>query len=884
MKILNKLSVKHFCLVLMTLSLASFSLHAQTTLTVDHGATTVDGSIYNTLAGALDYVDENSGTYTIELAENGESYTIDANDWSRYGQKIRNFEGDITINGNNNTITWNISSQADERYYPEDWNNPINLTGTLSLNKCVLDFTGIYFSYFLSPAITVAYGGDLSMDSCTVTGLTDPSTGLTNPLIYSEGIANLSYCNFDQIDSYEDDIEALATGSPISVTINPICLLSDLSDPKHYIYKNSTNVIPGAPADDVEVLIQAGTSPVIEHTVVLPSCNVASIIAGNYVTILIEDGQTVNTDIMSVAGYNNLIIEGTLNITADLTATEDVEITNTGTLTCTDLNLDNITLLEVGNIEASGMLTLPENYELSVPTGASVTAGNLDILDGTRIVNEGTIGVTSTVHVYGDAFVQTDAAFGNTTTTVDLAFTPNAYRYFTPPFDINTDAIDGIKLETDVNSEDVQEGTSIWLWAYDESKRSADKINGWVLNTEEDMDLVTGRGYSIWSTTDQITFTADVQYPNLNGLEICNEIMFTDGGDLKDTGYNFLGNMYSLPLNLPVYSANKITAYYKCNEAGEYTCLSGKVGGITAGSDENFDLDLVSNMTIGSYGVFFAKATEATCETFDISNLALTGDSVRIKSEEVEEVEEPAEYLRVAISNDNSYDDFVILFEDYAEFDFDDYDADKIYPTSAVIESTRTLMSVGDTNDDEDYVIQGLPALEYLTVNEEISLPLHIRPLTSGDYTISVTLTEIEEQEMSVALYDNVTDVTTPLSSTETATISLTASETKSSPDQDDVDDRYSLVITPKEGIATEIETEEASEMTILSNDNFISVNAGSLIGKTVTLYDVSGRLMYENTFTSTIDISTVDFTPGFYVVVASDVNGQLYKEKVMIR
>ena len=179
--------------------------------------------------------------------------------------------------------------------------------------------------------------------------------------------------------------------------------------------------------------------------------------------------------------------------------------------------------------------------------------------------------------------------------------------------------------------------------------------------------------------------------------------------------------------------------------------------------------------------------------------------------------------------------------------------------------------SIASVIDNENYVIQARPT-PFVNTDE---VPLNFKAATAGSYTLSIDHVDgLFLGEQNVYLKDKMLNVTHDIK----------ASAYTFTSDQGTFADRFDVVyINSTLNISTP--TFDANSVIVYKDDNkVLNINAGKVVMKNVKIYDVRGRLVYEqsNINASTTTLNDLKAEQGVLLVkITSDDNKVITKKMV---
>lgn len=565
--------------------------------------------------------------------------------------------------------------------------------------------------------------------------------------------------------------------------------------------------------------------------------------SGSIVTSALDVSGDVSicTDTFTLSENGAMFQEGILEIEGTYCLGNSTVSNILGELTISNLNLDASASMSIES------LTMSSSGSLYV--AGILTAANLHLNDGVRMTVDPSAlcSVTSDVYILGDVFVNTPYDFGNTSTHVDFKFTGDAFRYFTPPFDIAASAFGTV--ETDLSADG--EANSVWIYAYDEANEAINpSANAWTL-IDSETTLLAGKGYSIWASVEQVpdsvvvTLSSDISYPNIAD-SISNNIQYTEvNNNFESNGMNALGNPFSLPLAL-TGERESVKSYFYFNGRKYITMSNGTKVGDDLGTEQD-------PLVIPSYSSFYAFVESEESLGFSLDDLTSSSSLVRLKST----IQADLEYIRLMVKTETDYDDAVLRFVDGGALGVDSYDVTKMFVSTSDVEIQ---ISTSTTSGSGNYAIQSLPAIDDLEDSEIFNVPFKFTTSQVGVFYISAKLINLTSDQVTPYLYDNETGELTELTE-DSLSLTITSSYDRSG--------RYN--IKGFSAIPTHNDDVTFSEPTsIHTSDNVLYIETSTGSTGIIKILDTSGKLVDQRDFNSSCSISLSTIPKGVYVVHVS--------------
>ncbi|WP_430400091.1 T9SS-dependent M36 family metallopeptidase [Flavobacterium sp.] len=374
-------------------------------------------------------------------------------------------------------------------------------------------------------------------------------------------------------------------------------------------------------------------------------------------------------------------------------------------------------------------------------------------------------------------------------------------------------------------------------------------------------NFVAGKGYMIRADN---TYTGPTVFNGqFTGVPI-NGIVNQSVG----LGYNVLGNPYPSPIDAntfltdntnigALYFWTNTTAasggIYPQNNFATYTSGAGGVAAFASGK--------VPNGTIQTGQGFYVQATSAGSASFN--NLQREDASVSTqfyRNASTSSLERHRIWLNLNDSN-TSYNQILVGYIEGASNGVD-------FGIDAKVLDTSKPMLYNIVNN-EEYVIQG----KSLPFNDEDIVPLGLKALTAGAYTISIENVDGLFDNQDVFIKDKLNNIIHDLKS---SAYSFTAQEGT-------FNNRFEIVY--KSGSLSSDEFTNANTMNVFVNSNEIHVNSSKENINEIIVFDVLGRKLYENKTinANTFTISTLKASNQALIVKVKLQNGQVKTEKIIL-
>lgn len=513
-----------------------------------------------------------------------------------------------------------------------------------------------------------------------------------------------------------------------------------------------------------------------------------------------------------------------------------------------DATIPNVTNSPViGGSAAVKDISLAGGATLTVANGGSLT------LNGT-FANSGAVTIQD-----GGNFLQGNSSSygGSGTFTVEKSITniANGYR------DVSSPVATTVADLADDFTVFGQNGVNCWysyspypnVQVYDEAANNAlstptgNYFTGWLSRTGNSNTLSPMQGFAI-RTYAGAPFTLDFTGTPHNDT-LNRAITNTPSASTSQDGWNFVGNPY--PSNIDWVTAAALNSssidgnYYVFNTTGEYTGNWGtcNASGVASG------LNGIS-ATIASGQGFFVKTSAGG--TFTLNNTVRTATAANFYKAGVQSNE-----VRLLLSGQGNSDEIVAYTDANASQNEDKgLDAVKIPAGSTVY--------MGYVSQGKDYAIN---VLDEITENTE--LPLIMRVSENGNY--SLTANALNLTDLTAYLKDKTTGTLTNLE-TGNIVLQLNANENYNN---------YSIVFAAK--VVSGINESAENAVSIYSNKNQVTVLRNKNTPATITIYNMMGQQLTEETTTSRKTTIELNGSQAWYAIVKVKEEGINKVSKVFI-
>ena len=342
-------------------------------------------------------------------------------------------------------------------------------------------------------------------------------------------------------------------------------------------------------------------------------------------------------------------------------------------------------------------------------------------------------------------------------------------------------------------------------------------------------NFTTGKGYMIriannWSSTVPASYNGQFIGVPFNG-----DLTVSVG-----KGYNLLGNPYASPIDGARFLSDNETTIgalyfwthttpasggvYPVNNYASYTTLGGTASA-AGGSVPNGKIQTGQGFFVRSYDFGTAKFSN-----FQRLNASTTTQFFRTNSNRTQSDIEKHRIWFNLNDDTKSYNQILLGYMEGASNGLDNTIDGKVYETSNTM--------IYSLLNDEEYVIQG----RSLPFTDDDIVPLGLKTITSGNYSISIENIDGLFVNQDVFLKDNYTNI---LHNIKQSTYSFTS--------QSGVfNDRFEVVY--RSGTLSNASFINENSVLVITNENTISVQSSEESIKSITVFDVLGRILNNTT------------------------------------
>jgi len=572
--------------------------------------------------------------------------------------------------------------------------------------------------------------------------------------------------------------------------------------------------------------------------------------AGNYV-----NGNNVTLTATPSSGYRFV----------NWTNTSDASVASTAliyTFTASDPKslIANFTPLTPVNVTST--LTNASSLGLTINSDVTVSNGGVLIINQSSTINKLTIQAGGKVTILADqalssgsVIIENTATFVDKNTytvtnpapvvsaTVNQTLTAGRNWYVSSPITSSTGLVSQLSSATSVVG--YNESTGLW-----------DTHTG---------ALTAGKGYVSVSTTSNgdITFNG-----TLNTGDVTVSLT-RSGTNTSKPGFNLVGNPYPSYINWTEATANDAnvltTIWYRTKNAGQYTFYTyNPVSDIAAPSTPGL------TSYIPPMQAFWVRVKDSNGGVLRFTNAMREHDlSAGANLLKAPATKPQQKVLRLQVSNGMNSDETVLLFNDNASNEFDDYDSPKMMNNNTSIPEIFT--AVGS----ENLVINGMKSL-----NTDLNIPLGIiSGVSSNNLSIRAAQVSNFDGNTRIVLRDN--DLGLEQDITDGAIYTFKSGVVNSF-------SRFSIIfktIDVETGIENEYLSASKLAMFVYQNSNKQIVVkhdiAPNSLGK-ISIMNALGQNIVYTPAIGTKTIIPIPFNPGIYFI-SIQLNGKLATQKFIV-
>ncbi len=506
----------------------------------------------------------------------------------------------------------------------------------------------------------------------------------------------------------------------------------------------------------------------------------------------------------------------------------------------TNNNTSNLSCIDCDLIVNEGVLLNIDDSKtfknVSVNPGAKLTLRSGKTLNANSILLESNSTGTATV-------IDEGGTLNATTATVQQYLTGGRNWYISSPVEVA--ATSSLSSATSVVS--YNEPTASWV-------------------TETGSTLNPLKGYISASTTSDgaVSFSGVLNTGN-------KSIDLTRTPDVAKSGFNLVGNPYPSYLNWDLVSAAstnlQTTIWFRTKTAGTNSVYTFDTYNATSAVGTNNNLNGAVTKYIPPMQAFWVRVAEGkTSGTLSLNNNMRSHNDVpanRFRAPAGTKSEQ--RILRLQVSNGKNADETIVLFNENASNNFDDYDSQKISNGNAAMPEICTL------SDNQQLVINGLS-----NITADTELPVGFSTGESNTFSIKAIEMENFDSGVQIILKDKLqkseSDLTTGAAYTFTSEVANTQ-------------DRFSLLFKAP-SIATDINSAGNQHVSIYKNENnriVISIDGPIENGSSVMVCNALGqKLLSEQIWSSKTILNTLPYA-GVYIVCVQHKN-KITTSKIILK
>ncbi len=499
----------------------------------------------------------------------------------------------------------------------------------------------------------------------------------------------------------------------------------------------------------------------------------------------------------------------------------------------------NLVLTAGSGITVNGLLTVDGTLKLRSPEdetlgGILITSENYGVAGtGTVIVERFFKTANRWQYVTVPLSGQTSDLF--TENTVSGNFNPNFYTY-----DETYDAlVDPPNTDYSNWSDPVYAFYNAWQRVQNQAGAAVELFPGTGYIYYGENNLFLSFSGAITSLYTQASYTPQVSF-TLN-----------DANSGYYDGWNLVANPYTAPIDWdnPDWQRTNIqnTVYLWDGDNGNYIYYNnGAPADQLAGNGQTLNSE-TSARYIAPMQAFFIKATDAAPSLTIPASARVHASTTMFKGEQANAYD----YVKLQVEHDGHIDQALIRFFDGATPAFDDrYDALKAFASTAGLPQIFTYTADGGSQ--LPLAINSLP----LTDSLQVEIPLFLAVNSEGDYTFSVEDYNLYRfSEFYLVDSSDGGTVTVDFNRTDHYTVHLNGGL---------VAGRFYLRLGRKN---TVLSGDNAINIYAASHNLYVTIAGEELLGGTLTVYDISGRIVLREKIVS--DYTVLDmrtFAQGVYV------------------
>jgi hypothetical protein len=386
----------------------------------------------------------------------------------------------------------------------------------------------------------------------------------------------------------------------------------------------------------------------------------------------------------------------------------------------------------------------------------------------------------------------------------------------------------------------------------------------WITETGNTLNPLKGYISAATTADGAVTFSGTLNTGN-------KSIELTRTPNVAKSGFNLVGNPYPSYLNWDLASAAstnlQTTIWFRTKTVGASSVYTFDTYNATSAVGTNNNLNGAVTKYIPPMQAFWVRVAEGkTSGTLSLNNsMRSHNDITTNKFRAPGQSKTEQQVLRLQVSNGENADETIVLFNENASNDFDDYDSQKMSNGNASIPEIFTLSG------NQQLVINGLG-----NVIADTELPLGFTTGESNTFSIKAIEMKNFDSGMQIILKDKLLKSESDLTTGAGYTFNSEVADTQ---------DRFSLLFKAS-SITTDSESHEKQYISIYRNENnriVISINGAIENGSSVSVCNALGqKLLSEKISGSKTILNTLSDT-GVYIVCVQHKN-RITKSKIILK
>ncbi len=484
-------------------------------------------------------------------------------------------------------------------------------------------------------------------------------------------------------------------------------------------------------------------------------------------------------------------------------------------------------------ILATGVLSEVDDFTVGTSAVFTANAGEQLTVNDPFTINGTANFKTPSSSAPTASLITNNVVHGIGTTNMERYFTSHNWHYFASPVDAQ-------------NSSQFF-APNLYSWSEtiaDEWDKNdfIDDIMGWSLFSGT---FSAGNGYIAWEESGLKIFSG-----NVNTGDHTIDLDYTDNtgthGNAMFDGWNLVGNPYPSAIdwtsaNITKTNIDAAIYFYDDDGDGNFDNYKYYVDG---GGDDAYYPAISANegsQYIPAFQSVFVKANTSGVSSIRFTN-ACREHSIAIFFKSIKKTTNEQELIRLQTEKNGITDETVIRFLPEANVEYDgQFDAYKLFSRNDEVPQIYSIAPNSNW-----LAISSLPGYDKETI-----IPLGVRTNTQGEYTISVTEINLEDNT-NVYLQDNENNSLTKL--IENTSYTFNASDKTSN-------NRFNIVFSDEQTVLDE------NVVQIYSYNNYLKILIGSEnVDAELELYNILGQKVYNCNINSNITEIPLNIASGNYI------------------